>query len=135
MTGRRSPSEADALVIFGITGDLARKMTFEALYRLERRHELNCPVLGVAIDDLSDDGLRAHARASIEDAGEAVDEKVMARLAKRLTYVQGDYGKDETYTRLAKELQGKKRPTFYLETPPSLFLVGTASTTSRARSP
>ena len=40
--------DADALVIFGITGDLARKMTFRALYRLEERKLLNCPVIGAA---------------------------------------------------------------------------------------
>lgn len=123
MTEKRSPADADALVVFGITGDLARKMTFEAMYRLEDRSELTCPILGVAIDDLDDDGLRALARASVEGAGETVDAKVFERLAKRLTYVPGDYGKADTYERLAKELRGKDRPTFYLEIPPSLFLV------------
>jgi glucose-6-phosphate 1-dehydrogenase len=37
---------ADLLVIFGITGDLARRMTFRALYRLERRGLLGCRIVG-----------------------------------------------------------------------------------------
>jgi glucose-6-phosphate 1-dehydrogenase len=39
---------ADLLVIFGITGDLTRRMTFRALYRLERRGMVGCPVVGVS---------------------------------------------------------------------------------------
>ena len=61
---------ADALVVFGITGDLARKMTLRSLYRLERRQLLNCPVIGVAADDWTVDQLREHARMAIEECGE-----------------------------------------------------------------
>ena len=46
-------SASDLLVIFGITGDLARKMTFQALYRLERKGLLQCPIVGVASEDIS----------------------------------------------------------------------------------
>lgn len=42
---------ADVLVIFGITGDLAKVMTFRSLYRLELRGLLDCPIVGVAADD------------------------------------------------------------------------------------
>ena len=116
-----SSGPSDALVIFGITGDLAKKMTFVSLYRLERRHELTCSIVGVAIDDLSDDQLRDHARTSIAADGETVDEEVFGRLAARMTYVSGDYAKSETYERLATRLGTVERPTFYLEIPPSLF--------------
>jgi len=68
-----SDRDADALVIFGITGDLARKMTFRSLYRLERRGLLDCRIVGVAVDDFDDDKLRQRARESIEQAGEQVD--------------------------------------------------------------
>jgi glucose-6-phosphate 1-dehydrogenase len=112
---------ADVLVVFGITGDLAKKMTFVSLYRLERQHELTCPIVGVAIDDLTDDQLRAHAKTSIEAAGEPVDEAIFARLAARLTYVAGDYADPATYTGLAAHLGVVHHPTFYLEIPPSLF--------------
>ncbi|BBY61122.1 hypothetical protein MSAR_42580 [Mycolicibacterium sarraceniae] len=74
----QSPTAADVLVIFGITGDLARRMTFRSLYRLERRGLLNCPIVGVALDDWSSDTLREHARAAIEATGEPVDKHVFA---------------------------------------------------------
>ena len=64
------PQAADAFVAFGITGDLAKVMTFRSLYRLERRGLLNCPVLGVSVDDWSVDHLRDHARTCIEGTGE-----------------------------------------------------------------
>lgn len=112
---------ADVLVVFGITGDLARKMTFVSLYRLERNDRLACPIVGVAIDALDDDALRARARDSIEAAGETIDDAVFDRLAARLSYVSGDYDDPQTYRRLADHCDQAQRPTFYLEIPPSLF--------------
>ncbi len=114
-------SSSDALVIFGITGDLAKKMTFRSLYRLERRGRLEVPVIGVAVQDWSVDQLRAHARESIEASGETVDPDTFERLAQRLDYVSGDFGDDETYAHVASALEGKRQPTFYLEIPPALF--------------
>jgi glucose-6-phosphate 1-dehydrogenase len=117
-----SPRPADVLVIFGITGDLAKVMTFNSLYRLEARGLLDCPIVGVAFDDWSDDDLRKHARKAIQtSSGKRPDPKVFNRLARRLSYVQGDFSADETYERVAKEIKGAKSPVFYLEIPPSLF--------------
>jgi glucose-6-phosphate 1-dehydrogenase len=116
-----SNAEADALVVFGITGDLATKMTFRSLYRLERRKLLNCPVIGVAVEDWSVDQLRDHARKSIAGTGEQIDEQVFDRLAGRLGYVSGDFGDADTYQRVAKALGEAQNPVFYLEIPPSLF--------------
>jgi glucose-6-phosphate 1-dehydrogenase len=112
---------ADALVIFGITGDLARKMTFRSLYRLERRGELELPITGVAVDDWDDDALRARARESIQASGETLDEEVFKRLAGRLSYVSGDFSSADTYTKLARAIGESANPVFYLEIPPSLF--------------
>jgi glucose-6-phosphate 1-dehydrogenase len=112
---------ADALVVFGITGDLAKKMTFRSLYRLERRGLLDCRIVGVAVDDWAVDKLRDHARESIEATGEQVDDEVFKRLAARLSYVSGDFGDPATYGRLADAMKGAAEPTFYLEIPPSLF--------------
>ena len=112
---------ADVFVIFGITGDLAKKMTFRALYRLERRGLLDCPIVGVAFDDWSVDRLRDHARTSIEASGESVDDAVFARLAARLSYVSGDYTDAQTYQRVATAISGRACPVFYLEIPPALF--------------
>jgi glucose-6-phosphate 1-dehydrogenase len=112
---------ADVFVAFGITGDLAKVMTFRSLYRLERRGLLNCPVLGVSVDDWSVDHLREHARAAIEGTGEPVDDEVFGRFAARLSYVQGDFGDAETYKRVGKAIGAAQRPVFYLEIPPFLF--------------
>ena len=112
---------ADVLVIFGITGDLARKMTFRSLYRLERRKMLDCPIVGVALDDWSEATLRDHARSSIETAGETIDEEVFTRFAQRLSMVSGDFGDASTYEKVARAIKGKHTPVFYLEIPPSLF--------------
>ena len=112
---------ADVFVAFGITGDLAKVMTFRSLYRLERRGLLTCPVLGVAVDDWSVDHLREHARSAIEGTGEPVDEEVFKRFAARLSYVQGDFGDPATYQRVADAIGSAQRPVFYLEIPPFLF--------------
>jgi glucose-6-phosphate 1-dehydrogenase len=112
---------ADALVIFGITGDLARKMTFRSLYRLEERGLLDCPVIGVAVDDFSDEQLRDRARESIQAAESHLDEKVFRGLSQRLSYLRGDFGQDETYARVGEAIRGRSFPAFYLEIPPSLF--------------
>jgi glucose-6-phosphate 1-dehydrogenase len=120
-SGKTIGPEGDALVIFGITGDLARKMTYDALYDLERHGTLNVPVVGVAIDELSTDDLLARMKESIEAAEKPVDEKVFDSLAKRVTYIQGDYKDPKTFKAVADELKGSKHPVFYLEIPPSLF--------------
>jgi glucose-6-phosphate 1-dehydrogenase len=112
---------ADVLVIFGITGDLARKMTFRSLYRLERRGLLECPIIGVARRAWSDDELRAHARTAVTDSGETIDETVFDRFAKRLSMVSGNYDDPKTYASLGTAISGKHTPVFYLEIPPSLF--------------
>jgi glucose-6-phosphate 1-dehydrogenase len=118
---KQARTTADALVIFGITGDLARKMTFVALYRLERRGALSCPIVGVARDEWSDDALREHARRAIEAAGETIDEATFQRLAHRLSMISGDYADPTTFERVAAALEGRHEPVFYLEIPPSLF--------------
>ena len=112
---------SDALVVFGITGDLATKMTLRSLYRLEARGRLQCPIHGVAREHWSDDTLRDHAKMAVEESGETVEERVFARFARRLSYIGGDFKDPSTYARLAKALRGKSRPLFYLEIPPVLF--------------
>jgi glucose-6-phosphate 1-dehydrogenase len=112
---------ADVLVVFGITGDLAKVMTFRSLYRLEARGLLHCPVVGVAGDDWTLEHLREHARECIAGTGEAVDEHVFARFAARLSYVSGDFTDAATYERLAGALGEVHSPVFYLEIPPFLF--------------
>jgi glucose-6-phosphate 1-dehydrogenase len=113
--------QADVLVIFGITGDLARVMTYRSLYRLEARGLLDCPIVGVAFDDWTLEQLVARARESIVATGEDLDDEVFGRLATRMSYLHGDFGDAGTYGDVAKAIEGKERPIFYLEIPPSLF--------------
>src|SRR6476469_2820476 len=115
------PQPADVLVIFGITGDLARVMTFRSLYRLEARGLLDCPIVGVAFDDWTLKQLIERARDSIVATGEPLDEKVFERFSKRLSYVHGDFKDEKTYAQVAAAVKGKELPVFYLEVPPSLF--------------
>ena len=113
---------ADALVVFGISGDLAKQMTFRSLYRLERRGLLNCPIIGVAVDNWTDDDLRQHAKQALETTGESLDPMdIFARFSRRLTYIQGDFGDAGTYAKVAGALGGASHPVFYLEIPPFLF--------------
>src|SRR5205807_9212897 len=121
MTSGDTAQAADALVVFGITGDLAKKMTFRSLYRLEQRGLLPCPVIGVAVDDWSVDQLRSRAREAIEQAGEQFDQQVFERFASKLSYVSGDFSDPQTYQRVGEALKEFHRPAFYLEIPPSLF--------------
>jgi glucose-6-phosphate 1-dehydrogenase len=116
-----APSAADVLVVFGITGDLARVMTFHSLYRLEARGLIDCPIVGVAVDDWTVDRLVQRARDSIVATGQQLDEAIFQRLAARFSYVHGDFTDDATYGAVADAIKGARTPVFYLEIPPFLF--------------
>lgn len=116
-----APQRGDVLVIFGISGDLAKVMTFRSLYRLERRGMIDFPIVGVAFDDWTIDDLSARAREAITSRGEDLDEEVFKRLIARFSYVQGDLTDDSTYQRVAGAIPNAQHPVFYLEIPPSLF--------------
>ena len=112
----------DALVIFGITGDLARKMTFRALYRLQARGKLNCKVVGVGRrTDWTHHTMRETARDSITESLGGVNEAVFDALAEKMSFISGNFDNQGTYTKLAEQLAESERPLFYLEVPPSLF--------------
>jgi glucose-6-phosphate 1-dehydrogenase len=115
------PGVADVFIDFGITGDLAKVMTFRSLYRLERRGLLDCPIVGVAADDWTVDELRDHARTCITDCGETIDDEVFERFANRLSYVSGDFADAATYKRIADSVGDVRTPVSYLQIPPSLF--------------
>jgi glucose-6-phosphate 1-dehydrogenase len=132
----------DALVIFGITGDLAKKMTLKALYDLCENGTLRVPVVGVGRTDWSDDDLRQHAREAVEARaaarGAEIDDDVFAAFSEKLFYVQGDYMEGDTYDRVKKAIGDAKHPVFYLEVPPSIFApviqqLGSAGCTEGAR--
>ena len=112
----------DVLVLFGITGDLAKKMIIPALYNLVKRGELTVPVIGVALTDFDDDQLRAHmadcVRAVAEDE---VDEAALDRLQKSTRLVAGNYADPEVFARLAEAIGPDAFAVHYLAVPPSLF--------------
>ena len=113
--------QADVLVIFGISGDLAKVDTYRALYRLETRGLLDLPVVGVAASDWTVEHLAEQARESITAQGEQIDEGVFKQFVSKLSYVHGDFNDQGTYDRVAQSIEGAKLPVFYLEVPPSLF--------------
>src|SRR5512132_794874 len=111
---------ADALVIFGVTGDLAFKKIFPALARLLERGRLDVPILGVARGDLDLERLRARVRESAEQAGVNA-RRLLDELCARLSYVAGDYTDPATFQRLRERLGASQRPLHYMAVPPSLF--------------
>ena len=115
------PPPSDALVIFGITGDLAFRKIFPALASLERRGRLPGIVVGVARGGAGREALVARLRESLAKHGNGIDEAVVARLARKLRPVDGDYRDDATFAALRTALDGAARPCHYLAIPPSLF--------------
>jgi len=114
---------ADALVVFGITGDLARTKTLPALYDLTEQGVLTSPVIGVGRRPLRNDEMQDHARAAIEAAKkDSLDRRILDTFLSRLSYVGGDATDDDLYEKLRTALKGAKLPVFYLAIPPATFL-------------
>jgi glucose-6-phosphate 1-dehydrogenase len=116
----RAAEIADALVLFGITGDLAFKKLFPALYSLTARG-WDLPIIGVASSDWDTEQLRARAKESLAAKKIDVVPRVQQKLLDRLTYVQGDYRSKETFEKLSSHLDGCALPLVYLAIPPELF--------------
>ena len=113
-------ARADALVLFGATGDLVRKKLIPAIYELARSGRLGIPVIGVARSDWDDQRLRTHAR-DVLSKNRTLDETTFTELADSLAMVVGDYSDPATYRALAQRLETSSRPVFYLAIPPSVF--------------
>jgi glucose-6-phosphate 1-dehydrogenase len=120
----KSPTDAprsDLLVMFGASGDLAKKKLFPAIYRLECRGHLGIPIIGVALDDWTDEDLRSHCRGAISECGEPWDQDAFDRLAANLSYVSGDYSDPLTFAEVARRAGHAKHPIFHFAIPPSMF--------------
>lgn len=111
---------ADALVVFGVTGDLAFKKIFPALARLIKKRRLTVPIIGVARGGWDLEELRARVRKSLERAG-IFDRRVHHDLCARLSYVCGDYEDPATFEALRERLGASERPLHYMAVPPDLF--------------
>ncbi len=118
-TNRLVPS--DALVVFGVTGDLAHKMIFPALYAMVSRGSLDVPIVGVAAPPWSLERLQKRVTDGLERSGTAVKPSTLRRLFSLLRYVPGDYGNAETFAALKRALGKARRPAHYLAIPPALF--------------
>lgn len=112
---------ADALILFGITGDLARRKLFTALYHLTEEGVADIPIIGVASRGWTDEILRDQARQALEDDGIAIDDAVYGRLAANLRYVSGDYREASTFEEIAQRTGGARCAVSYLAIPPGLF--------------
>jgi glucose-6-phosphate 1-dehydrogenase len=113
---------SDAFVFFGMSGDLARKKIFPALYSMVKKGRLDIPVIGVASSQWTITDLRRRAAESIDAYGGGVDDAAaFDKLTSLLRYIDGDYRDDSTYTSLCKELSGATCPVHYLAIPPSMF--------------
>lgn len=111
----------DALVLFGITGDLAFKKLIPALQALVARGALAVPVVGVARSGWSLEKLKERFRESLEASDDGLDEDAWQRLTSLLRYVDGDYRDAATFEALRRELGDAAHPLHYLALPPSLF--------------
>ena len=114
-------SHSDALVAFGVTGDLAHKQIFPALYAMVKRRELTVPVIGVAFPNWSLERLQKRAVDSIKQAGGIDDKAALKKLLSLLSYVSGDYKDPATFAKIKQALSGARRPAHYLAIPPSMF--------------
>jgi glucose-6-phosphate 1-dehydrogenase len=113
--------QSDALVLFGVTGDLAHKMIFPALYAMVKRGALRVPVIGVALQKWSLAQLYGRVKDSPQQAGGIDDGKAFDQLLSLLSYVSGDYSNQDTFTALKKALGDARHPAHYLAIPPLLF--------------
>jgi len=109
------------VILFGATGDLARKMLFPALYRLEERHVLDQRIVGVALDDWSVDRLKDHIGHAIDAAVPDADQDIVSRLQSRIDYVSGDYRDEASFEKLAACVGTAGGVLHYLAIPPELF--------------
>ena len=116
-------AHSDALVVFGVTGDLAHKMIFPALYAMVKRGTLKVPVIGVALPKWSLERLHKRITDSFERSGGVESRSALKHLLSKFTYVGGDYEDPATFATLKKELGRATRPAHYLAIPPALFEV------------
>jgi glucose-6-phosphate 1-dehydrogenase len=113
--------QSDALVLFGVTGDLAHKLIFPALYAMVKRGVLTVPVIGVAFPKWNLEQLHARVKDSLEQSGGIDDQKAFDKLISLFSYVSGDYKDPNTFSAIKKALGKARHPAHYLAIPPVLF--------------
>jgi glucose-6-phosphate 1-dehydrogenase len=114
-------AHSDALVVFGVTGDLAHKQVIPALYAMVKHGELTVPVIGVAFPKWSVERMHRRITDSIRQAGGIDNQRALKTLLARFTYVSGDYNDPATFAKIRQALGKARRPAHYLAIPPSMF--------------
>ena len=118
----RTIPDADAFLLFGATGDLAKKKLWPALYELTTEGRLEMPIVGIARSDWTDEQMRDRARESVRaKLGDDVDEAMLEAMCARIRYLAGDYTNESTWPRLAELTEGAEVPLSFLSIPPFLF--------------
>jgi glucose-6-phosphate 1-dehydrogenase len=119
--------KADVLVLFGATGDLAKKKLFPALYDLEELGQLDMPVIGVASSKWTQEVFRNNVESAIRVRKSDADEDVLAKVRDEVQLIVGDYNNPETFVELAEAIKGYKLPVIYLAIAPEFFATITKS--------
>ena len=114
-------THSDALVVYGVTGDLAHKMIFPALYAMVKRGTLDVPIIGVAFPKWSLERIHRRVAQSIKHSGGIDNKPAFQRLLSLIKYVSGDYSDSNTFMAIKQALGRARRPAHYLAIPPSLF--------------
>jgi glucose-6-phosphate 1-dehydrogenase len=114
-------SHSDALVLFGVTGDLAHKLIFPSLYAMEKHGNLKVPIIGVAFPKWSLDRLHRRITDGIQRSCGIDNKRALQSLLSRFRYVSGDYKDPATFSAIKQALAGARRPAHYLAIPPSMF--------------
>jgi glucose-6-phosphate 1-dehydrogenase len=114
-------SHSDALVVYGVTGDLAHKMIFPALYAMVKRGTLNAPIIGVAFPKWSMERVHRRVTQSIKQSGGIDNKRAFQHFLSLIKYVSGDYNDSGTFAAIKEAIGRARRPAHYLAIPPSLF--------------
>jgi len=119
--------KADVLVLFGATGDLAKKKLFPALYDMEDLGQLDIPVVGVASSKWTQEVFRDNVENAVRARKSNADERIITKLREEVKLIVGDYNNPETFVQLAEEIKGYKLPVIYLAIAPEFFATITES--------
>jgi glucose-6-phosphate 1-dehydrogenase len=117
------PPLSDAMVLFGATGDLSRRMVIPSLYYLDADGFLphGFKVLATARAPLTREAFVEQVLEILKARSEGLDDKVWARFSKRLDYVACDATSADGAALLVPHLEGRTRPIFFLAVSPSLY--------------
>ncbi len=113
--------KADVLVLFGATGDLAKKKLFPALYDMEDLGQLDIPVVGVASSKWTQEVFRDNVEAAVRARKNNADQRIITKLRDEVQLIVGDYNNPETFVQLAEAIKDYKLPVIYLAIAPEFF--------------